>query len=103
MSTLVSCAKSLEDAAEWKCRYIRPDMNLADANNLFGWNAEGDSGSWYWTDTRKCIVLTGHEYRIVEVYDFYRFKHYHKLLEQDGVFEVDIPTEDEQGNPINQW
>ena len=68
------------------CKYIRPDMPLSDATDLFGWSPKFDDGSWYWTEERKFIVHTGYEYRIVEVYDFYRLLHYHKSLKREGVF-----------------
>ncbi len=84
------------------CKYIRPDMTLADANELIGWEAETDQqGSWFWTDKKRCIVNLN-EGKIVQVYDFVRFKTYHKLIDQEGVFERDIATEN-NGSPINQW
>ena len=88
---------------ERHCKYLRPDMAISDANDLFGWDAEFDSGGWFWTDKRKCVVNTGNDHMIVAVYDFYRFKRYRKLLDRPGVFESEIPTEDAHGNPINQW
>ncbi|GEM_PF-5450215 len=84
-------------------KFIRPDMPLADANELFGWEASFDQGSWYWTDSRRFIVNTGSEYRIVHCLDFYRYVSYHKLIDQEGVFEKEIPKYNENGDPINFW
>ena len=96
------CATSREANVGKYCKYIRPDMTLADANELIGWESENIDGSWYWSERRRCIVHIG-EGKIVEVYDFVRFKHYYKLIGQPGVFERDIPTEGMAGDPINQW
>ena len=103
--TPTTAAHLTRENREWmvrqQCRYIRPDMALSDANELFGWGAKFDQGDWYWTDSRRFIVHTGDAYRIVECYDFYRFVHYHKLVEKPGVFMEHIPTRDADGNPIN--
>jgi len=85
------------------CKYVRPDMPLSDANELFGWDAEFDQGAWYWTDSRRFVVNTGNQYMIVHTYDFYRYTTYYKLLNQDGVFQREIPKYSENGEPINYW
>jgi hypothetical protein len=96
------CATTRESTVRKYCKYIRPDMTLADANELIGWEAEVVDGSWYWTDKKRCIVQMN-EGKIVSVSDFVRFKIYYKLLGKDGVYERDIQTEGSAGDPINQW
>jgi hypothetical protein len=76
-------------------------MALSDANELFGWGAKFDQGTWYWTDSRRFVVNTGDAYRIVACYDFYRFVQYHKLVGKPGVFTEPIPTRNEDGDLIN--
>lgn len=100
---LTACSQSSENHVRDMCMYLRPDMTLEDANRLIGWQATNNDASWHWTDRNKCIVLVNPQNQIMEVLDFYRYKHYHKLLEKPGVFERDIETTDQQGNPINQW
>ncbi|MDX2412990.1 MAG: hypothetical protein QNK16_11490 [Woeseiaceae bacterium] len=103
LCVLVSaCATSREAIVGKNCKYIRPDMTLADANELIGWEPENTDGSWYWTDRKRCVVHIG-DGKIVEVLDFVRFKHYHKLVGEPGVYERDIETEGTGGDPINQW
>ena len=99
---LAGCAGMRERRVQELCRFIRPDMMLSDANELFGWDAQFDSGDWYWTDSRKFVVHSGHQYRIVEAYDFYRLKHHHKLIDRPGVFERDIPKIESEGVPIDR-
>jgi hypothetical protein len=67
------CATTRESTVRKYCKYIRPDMTLADANELIGWEAEVVDGSWYWTDKKRCIVQMN-EGKIVSVSDFVRFK-----------------------------
>ena len=102
--TLASCESDQEGTVEKYCKYLRPGMSLAAANALIGWSAERkDGGRYYWANCQKCVVNLDGGNRIMEVVDFYRLRHYHKLLDSPGVFEQEIQTEDQAGFPINQW
>jgi hypothetical protein len=99
---LTGCLSTREQRVRKLCRFIRPDMMLSDANELFGWQAKFDTGDWYWTNSRRFIVHCGNRQRIVEVYDSYRLKSYHKMIDRPGVFERDFPRADSEGNAVSQ-
>ena len=97
---LSSCAIEHEEQVSTKCKYLRPDMFLADASELMGWAPKFGSESYTWTTTGKCSLYVDEELRIIEVYDLYRCKHYFKRPDMPGVFERVLPIEDDYGNDL---
>ena len=97
---LSSCATDQEEQVHSKCKYLRPDMYLSDASDLLGWEPNHGLESYTWTATGKCTLYLDEDSRIVEVYDSYRCKHYFKRPNMPGVFERDLPIEDDYGNDV---